>query len=159
ALIDARVTVGGGVDILVASATVNGGIYTHGPTSNPFTLTATLCDDHQVAEDDNPSKLRFRDVFTPLPSFDMHGDFRAGIFAEVTNGRRPLKPTEVFPFAEKVLLNLNHPCEEPDPILANFAKPDGSDLPNRTKDGLEIYNDNAGGPPATLRLNMGPRAG
>src|SRR5262249_50302628 len=93
ALIDARVTVGGGVDILVASATVNGGIYTHGPTSNPFTLTATLCDDHQVAEDDNPSKLRFRDVFTPLPSFDMHGDFRAGIFAEVTIGRWPLKHT------------------------------------------------------------------
>ena len=91
-LVDARVTIGGGVDVFIASASVNGGIYTRGPGPNPFQLTATLCDDMQVADDGNPGKLRFRD----LNGFEMQGDLRAGIFAEVTIGRWPLEHTEIF---------------------------------------------------------------
>src|SRR5262249_6115193 len=136
-------TVGGGPDTIAASATVNGGIYTHGPDpNNPFQLTATLCDDAQIANDGDPNKLRFRD----LNGFDLLGDLRAGIFAELTIGVKPFKKTFVFPFAETVLIDLNHPCTPNAPVLANDPGPDGK------------FQSNQSGSPITLRLNMGPNA-
>ncbi len=154
-LINAQVAVGGGVDVFIASFTVNGGIYTHGPDpSHPFDLTATLCE-----PDDSPDgvngKLRFRDIVNGLPGnlFDVFGDLRAGIYAELTIGKWPLKHTEVFPFAEKVLLSLNHDCDQDKypPVLANDAVQDGS--------GHWVPQDNKNGSPGELRLNIGGRAG
>src|SRR5262249_41730471 len=110
ALIDARVTVGGGVDVIVASATINGGIYTHGPDpDNPFQLAATLCDNAQVAPDGDPNKLRFRD----LNGFHIQGDLRAGIDAQLRVRVDSFQKTYTFPFAEKVLANFNTECAEP----------------------------------------------
>ncbi len=95
----------GGIDILIASADVGGGIY------------ATASAD--VRDWDGDGKAHFDELarFGPGCAFDLRGTMTAGLHAYVSVGIWPLRKTWDFTIAEATLLDFdNHSCKEP--ILA-----------------------------------------